>query len=291
MASKFFEHFIGITDAMNSLGGTGLWDEEDGFYYDQLKVDGQMIPLRTRSLVGLLPLDRGGKPRDGKDQQAARVQEAHGMVPQLPQGPRVARHLLRSLPVHRQSDAGDPNVASDCSARLRYMLDENEFFSPYGLRSVSRVHRDNPYVFRAGNEEYRVDYVPGEGNSYLFGGNSNWRGPIWFPINFLIVEALERYHLFYGDSFKVECPTGSGNMMTLQQVARELARRLGSIFLPNENGARPCHGDIGEVRERSALARSRAVLRIFPRRNRPRLRRKSSNRMDRARGETPGEHD
>jgi mannosylglycerate hydrolase MGH1-like protein len=126
---------------------------------------------------------------------------------------------------------------------LRYMLDENEFLSPHGLRSVSRVHREKPYSFRAGNEEFRVDYVPGEGTSYLFGGNSNWRGPIWFPINFLIVEALERYHLFYGESFKVECPTGSGNMMTLQQVARELARRLGSIFLPNENGARPCHGD------------------------------------------------
>ena len=108
---------------------------------------------------------------------------------------------------------------------LRYMLDENEFLSPYGLRSISRVHGEKPYVFRAGNEEYRVDYVPGEGNSYLFGGNSNWRGPIWFPINFLIVEALERYHLFYGDSFKVECPTGSGNMMTLQEVSRELARR------------------------------------------------------------------
>ena len=120
---------------------------------------------------------------------------------------------------------------------------ENEFLSPYGLRSVSRTHDETPYVFRAGNEEYRVDYVPGEGNSYLFGGNSNWRGPIWFPINFLIVEALERYHLFYGESFKVECPTGSGNMMTLQQVARELARRLASIFLPNENGARPCHGN------------------------------------------------
>jgi len=127
---------------------------------------------------------------------------------------------------------------------LRYMLNENEFFSPFGLRSVSRVHRDNPYVFRVGNEEHRVDYVPGEGTSYLFGGNSNWRGPIWFPINFLIVEALERYHLFYGDSFKVECPTGSGNMATLKQVANELSRRLSSIFLPNENGERPCHGKI-----------------------------------------------
>jgi hypothetical protein len=126
------------------------------------------------------------------------------------------------------------------------MLDENEFLSPHGIRSLSRMHNEKPYVFRAGNEEFRVDYVPGEGNSYLFGGNSNWRGPIWFPINFLIVEALERYHLFYGESFKVECPTGSGNMMTLQQVARELARRLGSIFLPDESGVRPCHGDIAK---------------------------------------------
>jgi hypothetical protein len=124
------------------------------------------------------------------------------------------------------------------------MLDESEFFSPYGLRSVSRVHRDHPYVFRVGGDEHRVDYVPGEGTSYLFGGNSNWRGPIWFPINFLIVEALERYHLFYGDSFKVECPTGSGNMATLKQVANELSRRLSGIFLPNENGERPCHGKI-----------------------------------------------
>jgi hypothetical protein len=129
---------------------------------------------------------------------------------------------------------------------LRYMLDENEFFSPYGLRSVSRVHRDKPYVFRVASEEYRVDYVPGEGNSYLFGGNSNWRGPIWFPINFLIVEALERYHLFYGESFKVECPTGSGNMATLQEVSRELARRLGSTFLPNEKGVRPCYGELAK---------------------------------------------
>jgi hypothetical protein len=127
---------------------------------------------------------------------------------------------------------------------LRYMLDENEFFSPYGLRSVSRIHRDKPYVFSAGSEEYRVDYVPGEATSYLFGGNSNWRGPIWFPINFLIVEALERYHLFLGEGFKVECPVGSGKMLTLKEVAQELSQRLASIFLPNESGMRPCHGEV-----------------------------------------------
>jgi hypothetical protein len=127
---------------------------------------------------------------------------------------------------------------------LRYMLDENEFLSPYGLRSVSRVHRDKPYVFVTGHEEHRVDYVPGEGTSYLFGGNSNWRGPIWFPINYLIIEALERYHHFYGTKLEVECPVGSGKMFTLQEGAQELSRRLSSIFLPNENGERPCHGDI-----------------------------------------------
>src|SRR5207248_9815951 len=121
---------------------------------------------------------------------------------------------------------------------LRYMLDENEFLSPYGLRSVSRVHRDKPYVFSVGNEEYRVDYVPGEGTSYLFGGNSNWRGPIWFPCNFLIVEALERCHLFYGESFMVECPTGSGKMATLNQVAEELWLQLSSLFVPNNDAAR-----------------------------------------------------
>jgi Mannosylglycerate hydrolase MGH1-like glycoside hydrolase domain len=127
---------------------------------------------------------------------------------------------------------------------LRYMLDENEFLSSYGLRSVSRVHRDKPYVFVAGHEEHRVDYVPGEGTSYLFGGNSNWRGPIWFPINYLIIEALERYHHFYGDKLKVECPVGSGKMLTLQEVAQELSRRLSSIFLPDEHGERPCHGGV-----------------------------------------------
>ena len=126
---------------------------------------------------------------------------------------------------------------------LRYMLDENEFLSPYGLPSVSLFHRQSPYVFHAGNEEHRVDYVPGEGTSYLFEGNSNWRGPIWFPINYLIIEALERYDHFYGDKLKVECPVGSGKMLTLQQVSQELSRRLSSIVLRNEDGIRPFHGN------------------------------------------------
>ena len=243
MASKFFEHFIGITDAMNSLGGTGLWDEQDGFYYDQLKVDGQMIPLRTRSCVGLLPLIAV------ENLETEKINKLPGFKKRMEWFLNYRKDLA-SLVTYCEvcPSTGNRMLAVPTRERLRralgYMLDENEFFSQHGLRSVSRVHREKPYIFRAGNEEFRVDYVPGEGNSYLFGGNSNWRGPIWFPINFLIVEALERYHLFYGDSFKVECPTGSGNMMTLQEVSRELARRLGSIFLPNEKGARPCHGDM-----------------------------------------------
>jgi mannosylglycerate hydrolase MGH1-like protein len=242
MASKFFEHFIGITDAMNSLGGTGLWDEQDGFYYDQLKVDGRQIPLRTRSLVGLIPLI------------AVEVIET-SQIEKLPGfKKRMAwflgyREDLKPLMTYCESCSHFCHrmLAIPTQERLKrvlcYMLDENEFLSPYGLRSVSRIHRERPYVFRVGNEEHRVEYVPGEGTSYLFGGNSNWRGPIWFPINYLIVEALERYHHFYGDKFKVECPVGSGKMLTLQQVSQELSRRLSSIFLPNQDDVRPFHGN------------------------------------------------
>ena len=243
MASKFFEHFVHISDAMNSLGGTGLWDEGDGFYYDQLKHDGQMIPLRTRSLVGLMPLIAV------ENLETSKINKLPGFKKRMDWFLNYRKDLA-SLVTYCETCpfTGNRILAIPTRDRLRralgYMLNENEFFSPYGLRSVSRYHRDHPYVFRVGNDEHRVDYVPGEGTSYLFGGNSNWRGPIWFPINFLIVEALERYHLFYGESFKVECPTGSGNMMTLKQVADELSRRLTQIFLPNENGRRACHGEV-----------------------------------------------
>src|SRR5215467_9264318 len=245
MASKFFEHFIGITDAMNSLGGTGLWDEQDGFYYDQLKLDGQMLPLRTRSCVGLLPLIAV------ENLETDKINKLPGFKKRMEWFLNYRKDLAPLVTYCEVCPStGNRMLAVPTRDRLRralrYMLDENEFLSSHGIRSVSRVHSEKPYVFRAGNEEFRVDYVPGEGNSYLFGGNSNWRGPIWFPVNFLIVEALERYHLFYGESFKVECPTGSGNMATLQEVSRELARRQGKIFLPNENGTRPCHGDIGK---------------------------------------------
>ena len=242
MASKFFEHFIGITDAMNSLGGTGLWDEQDGFYYDQLKVDGQQIPLRTRSLVGLIPLiavevietSQIEKMPGFKKRMEWFLGYRGDLKPLITYCEPCSHFCHRMLAIPTQERL---------KRALRYMLDENEFLSPYGLRSVSLFHRQSPYVFHAGNEEHRVDYVPGEGTSYLFGGNSNWRGPIWFPINYLIIEALERYHHFYGDKLKVECPVGSGKMLTLQQVSQELSRRLSSIFLRNEDGVRPFHGN------------------------------------------------
>jgi hypothetical protein len=241
MASKFFEHFIAISDAMNSLGGTGLWDEQDGFYYDQLKADGQQIPLRTRSLVGLIPLiavevietSQIEKMPGFKKRMEWFLGYRSDLLPLITYCEPCSHFCHRMLAIPTQARL---------RRALRYMLDENEFLSPFGLRSVSRFHLENPYIFRAGNQEHRVEYVPGEGTSHLFGGNSNWRGPIWFPINYLLIEALERYHHFYGDKFKVECPVGSGMMLTLQQVSQELSRRLASIFLPNQDGRRPFHG-------------------------------------------------
>jgi hypothetical protein len=244
MASKFFEHFIHIADAMNTIGGTGLWDDEDGFYYDKLKTPGgREIPLRTRSLVGLLPLIAVEVVENSK------IEKLRGFKKRMDWFLKY-RSDLRDKVTYCELCPGAFHrmlavpTKDRLTRALRYMLDEKEFLSPFGLRSVSRFHRERPYVFRAGNEEHRVDYVPGEGTSYLFGGNSNWRGPIWFPINYLIVEALERYHHFYGDGFQVECPTGSGNMMNLQEVAQEISRRLTRTFMPNENGARPCHGEV-----------------------------------------------
>ncbi len=244
VASKFFEHFIAIADAINTLGGSGLWDEEDGIYYDHLHVDGRSIPLRVRSLVGLLPLI------------AVEILEDE-VVDRLPGFRKRMRWFLENRkdlartvawmePPGTEGGRGHHLLALPSAERLvrvlRYLLDESEFLSPYGIRSVSRFHRDRPYVFRIGDKEHRVDYVPGESDTGLFGGNSNWRGPIWFPVNYLLVEALERYHRFYGESLRVECPTGSGEWMDLSSVAKELYGRLARIFLPGPGGARPCHG-------------------------------------------------
>jgi hypothetical protein len=244
VASKFFEHFIAIADAINTLGGTGLWDEEDGFYYDHLHLGDRTIPLRVRSLVGLLPLI------------AVEVLEAR-VIDGLPGFKKRMtwfldnrKDLTRVISCMRRLEADDSHghrlLAIPSRDRLfrtlRYLLDEGEFLSPYGIRGLSRIHRERPYVFRVNGAEYRVAYVPGESDSGLFGGNSNWRGPIWFPVNYLLIEALERYHHFYGETLRVECPTGSGQLMNLGQVAREIGRRLVRIFLPDREGRRPCHG-------------------------------------------------
>jgi len=240
VASKFFEHFVAITDAMNSLGGTGLWDEEDGFYYDQLSVDGHMAPLRVRSLVGAIPLIAV----EVLDSQL--IDSLPGFKKRLSWFLENRSDLAKQISYMEQGKDVKMLLALPTKDRLvralRYLLDENEFLSPHGLRSISRVHKDRPYVLRVDGEEFRVDYDPAESTTGMFGGNSNWRGPIWFPINFLIVEALERYHHFYGDSLRVECPTGSGTFMTLKEVARELSARLSSIFLAAPDGARPVHG-------------------------------------------------
>ena len=242
VASKFFEHFVAIADAMNTLGGSGLWHDEDGFYYDQLHLEGRSIPLEVRSAVGIVPLF------------AAEVLE-DDLIEQLP-GFSKRMHwflanrqdLARHVSYMETSDGhGHRLLAIPSRERLervlRYLLDEGEFLSPFGVRSLSRVHREHPYTFRVNGAEYRVDYEPRESRTPLFGGNSNWRGPVWFPINYLLIEALERYHHFYGDALTVECPTGSGRTMTLQGVAHELAARLARLFLRDANGRRPCHGD------------------------------------------------
>ncbi|MBL8747010.1 MAG: glucosidase [Phycisphaerae bacterium] len=245
VASKFFEHFVAITDAMNTLGGTGLWDEADGFYYDQISVDGRTIPLRLRSLVGIIPI------------LAVEVLE-EGLISRLPafkkrmewfihHRPDLARHIsYMQEDVERSEHPGHEHRLLAIPSRerlervLRYLFDESEFLAPYGVRSLSKKYESEPYVFEACGERYSVRYVPGESDSGLFGGNSNWRGPIWFPLNFLIIEALERYHHFFGDSLTVELPTGSGRRVTLAQAADELRARLTRLFLRDAAGVRPC---------------------------------------------------
>ena len=243
VASKFFEHFVSIVDAMNTMGGKGLWNEEDGFYCDQLHLDGEHIPLAVRSMVGLIPLF------------AVEILE-EDVLAKLPGFRRrmqwfldnrgdLARNISYMTSSAEQADS-HRLLAIPSRERLervlRYLLDESEFLAPHGIRAVSRVHKERPFVFRVGGMEHRVNYDPGESTTGLFGGNSNWRGPIWFPVNYLLVEALQRYHHFYGDGLRVECPTGSGVLMNLAQVSRELARRLASLFLPDGKGRRPCHG-------------------------------------------------
>jgi hypothetical protein len=240
VATKFFEHFVAISDAMHTLGGSGLWDEQDGFYYDQLHAGDQRTTLRVRSMVGLIPL-YASLVLDEETLEAL-PDFRRRMDWFIANRPDLGRHIALGAP---SADGTRRLLALPSRERLarvmERLLDETEFLSPHGVRSVSAVHREQPFTIDAMGRTFGVEYLPGESNSGLFGGNSNWRGPIWFPVNYLLVEALERYGHFYGDSLTVECPRGSGRQLTLGDVAMELSRRLSGIFLPDESGARPCH--------------------------------------------------
>jgi hypothetical protein len=245
VASKFFEHYVAIVDAINTLGGHGLWDEEDGFYYDQIHLDGKTLPLRVRSLVGLIPLIASGVLEHEKIAGLAGFNKRAKWF--LTHRRDLARHITYMECCGDEGGTGASAMqfllalpTKDRLVRvLRYMLDESEFLSPYGVRSLSRKYKDNPYAFRWDHTEYRVAYDPAESTTAMFGGNSNWRGPVWLPVNYLLIEALERYHHFYGDGLRVECPTGSGNLMNLREVAAEISRRLTTLFLPDRDGHRP----------------------------------------------------
>ena len=241
VASKFFEHFVAIADAMNTLGGTGLWDEQDGFYYDQLHIDGVAMPLRIRSMVGLIPLFAV------EILEEERLKKLRGFKKRMDWFLKYRRDLSRHISYFDEDNAGTHYLLAIPSKErlvrvLEYLLNENEFLSPFGIRSLSRRHANEPYTLVAGGETYTVEYTPGESTTALFGGNSNWRGPIWFPVNYLLIEALERYHHFYGDLLRVEFPTGSGRYLNLGEVAQELAARLVKIFLPDQDGHRPFNG-------------------------------------------------
>jgi hypothetical protein len=248
IASKFFEHYVAIAGAMNSLDGTGLWDEVDGFYYDHLHVDGKSVPLKIRSMVGIIPLFTVDVLEE------AAIDKVSGFRKRMDWFLKHRTDVVDQMTcLERNVDEGGSGsspgtlrlLAIPTRERLerilRYLLDEDEFLSPYGIRSLSKYHEKNPFVYDINGEELRVQYIPGESDSPMFGGNSNWRGPIWFPLNYLLLEALERYHRFYGDDLRVECPTGSGNYMNLEQVADELRRRLAKLFLKDESGTRPSY--------------------------------------------------
>jgi hypothetical protein len=244
MVIKFAEHFLWIAAAINHVGDDGLWDEEDGFYYDMLRLpDGSSSRLKLRTMVGLLPLCACGIVE--KFQRDLHPGLSEHLWWRLKNMPDVAASIHPTGPGHFGfAERGIMALVGPERLRriLAYMLDENEFLSPYGIRSVSRYHLDHPYVFNMQGQEYRVDYLPAESNTGMFGGNSNWRGPIWMPVNALIGRALLKYYLYYGDTFKVECPTGSGNLMNLFEVHVELNRRLASIFLRDDAGKRPVYG-------------------------------------------------
>ena len=249
IATKFFEHFLHIAEAMADFRrtGTGLWDEADGFYYDALEAaDGSVHRMRLRSMVGLIPLF------------AVEVLEPE-VLNRLPGFHRRLRWFLNYRPdladlVSRWEvpGKGERHLLSllrghRMKSLFRYMLDETEFLSDYGIRAMSKVHEQDPYRFHWGGQQIEVRYLPAESDSYMFGGNSNWRGPIWMPVNFLLVESMQRFHHYYGDDFKIECPTGSGNYVTILEASEEIARRLSRIFVKDGQGRRPVFGQYPRI--------------------------------------------
>jgi hypothetical protein len=245
MVFKFVEHFLYIAGAMNRPGPDGMWDEEDGFYYDLLRLpDGSATRLKVRSLVGLLPLCATTV---AEEWQRARIPQAMAAYQaRVRQMPELLRSIHPTGPGHLGvAERGIFALVNPERLRriLARMLDEAEFLSPYGIRSISKFHERQPYVFHVHGQEYRVDYLPAESNTGMFGGNSNWRGPIWFPVNVLLIRALLNFYLYYGDNFKIECPTGSGKVMNLFEVAKEISDRLTRIFLRDPStGRRPVYG-------------------------------------------------
>jgi len=244
VASKFWEHFIHIAHAMSHRGedGVGLWNEEEGFFYDVLRLpDGSHFPMKIRSMVGLIPLFAV------ETLEPELLELLPGFKRRLEWFIDHRPDLTGNVACMRTPGIGERrllSIATQDQLRqiLKYMLDEREFLSPYGIRALSQVHRDHPYHLSVEGTDYRVDYEPAESSTNLFGGNSNWRGPIWFPVNFLLIESLQKFHFYLGDSFKVECPTSSGKMMTLWEVAGEISRRLMQIFVRGQDGRRAVFG-------------------------------------------------
>jgi hypothetical protein len=250
MAIKFVHHFVSIASAtIRAGGGTGMWDEDDGFFYDVLQLpDGQAQRLKVRSMVGLLPLCAVTVFEDTFPKNFPQIMDRLQAFIE-------ARPELVTF-IHNPGKVGQNNrrlgaILDENKLRrvLAKMLDENEFLSPYGIRSLSRYHAEHPYSFRVGGHEYRVPYLPAESDTGMFGGNSNWRGPIWMPVNALIVRALLQYYAYYGNGLTVECPTGSGHQMTLYQIAEEISRRMSSIFLKDRDGRRPVNGSQQKLQE------------------------------------------
>jgi len=287
MVAKFAEHFYFIAAGMNKSGADGMWDEEDGFYYDLLCLpDGSSQRLKVRSMVGLLPLCATTVVEEWQRESIPRAFAL--LTKRLTRIPELLTTIHPTGPGHfGVNERGILAMVTPERLRriLTKMLDENEFLGPYGIRSLSKFHEQNPFVFHVNGQEHRVDYLPAESNTGMFGGNSNWRGPVWMPVNALIIRSLLNFYLYYGDNFKIECPTGSGIMMNLFEVARGNFQSPCSYLLAGRE--RPATGlrRHGEVPERSSLARPHPLLRILPRRQRRRTRRQPSDRLDRARGQ------